>query len=115
MLAHKIAYGENIISSGPVFDHISIYGAKAIVEFSSIGGGLITKDKYGYVKGFTIAGSDHKFYWAKAFIKEGNQVEVYADQVSVPVAVRYAWADNPEATLYNAEGFPAAPFRTDLW
>jgi len=75
----------------------------------------VAKDPYGYLKGFTIAGADQQFHWAKASI-EGNQVIVYADAVTKPVAVRYAWADNPDdANLYNKEGLPASPFRTDSW
>lgn len=67
------------------------------------------------MKGFEIAGEDRKFYYAKAYI-ENNKVIVYHDIISKPVAVRYAWADNPEdANLFNKEGFPVAAFRTDSW
>ena len=73
------------------------------------------KDKYGYLKGFEIAGADKKFYYAKADVKN-NQVIVYSDSVASPVAVRYGWADDmPEANLYNKDGFPASPFRSDRW
>ena len=76
---------------------------------------MTTKDKYNYVKGFAIAGNDKKFYWAKAVI-EGTTVTVYSDKVPNPVAVRYAWADNPDdANLYNKENLPTVPFRTDNW
>ena len=64
--------------------------------------------------GFAIAGKDKQFYWAKAII-EGNEVIIYADKVAEPVAVRYAWADNPECNLINSENLPAVPFRTDEW
>ena len=75
----------------------------------------MAKDKYGYVKGFEIAGDDHKFHWAKAVL-DHDKVVVYSDSVTNPVAVHYAWADNaPDANLYNKEGFPASPFRTDTW
>ena len=84
-----------------------------VLEFENIGGGLIARDPYGYLKGFEIAGSDQRFVYAKAFI-EGNRILVYQDGVEAPVAVRYAWADDaPEANLYNKEGLPASPFRTD--
>lgn len=66
------------------------------------------------LKGFAVAGEDKKFSWAQATI-DGSDVIVESDKVTAPVAVRYAWADNPEATLYNKEGLPASPFRTDDW
>ena len=66
------------------------------------------------LEGFAVAGSDHKFVWAQAAI-EGNGVVVSNQAVSAPVAVRYAWADNPAANLYNKDGLPAVPFRTDDW
>ena len=75
----------------------------------------MVKDKYGYLKGFEIAGADQKFNYAKAWL-EGNDVVVSADIMITPVAVRFAWADNPEdANLFNKEGFPAVPFRSDTW
>ncbi|HUV13458.1 MAG TPA: 9-O-acetylesterase, partial [Acidobacteriota bacterium] len=70
----------------------------------------------GPVKGFALAGSDRKFYWAECRIVGRNEVEVHSDKVPEPIAVRYAWADNPDtANLYNMEGLPACPFRTDDW
>lgn len=68
----------------------------------------------GDLKGFVIAGPDRKFYWAKARI-DGNSIVVTAPEVSLPVAVRYAWANNPDCNLVNAAGLPATPFRTDEW
>jgi sialate O-acetylesterase len=80
------------------------------------GGGLVSKDKYGYVKGFALAGTDKKFFWAKAYVENKTTLVVYSDEVANPVAIRYGWADNPDdANLYNAEGLPASPFRTDSW
>ena len=70
--------------------------------------------KGGSLKGFAIAGEDRKFVWADANI-EGNTVVVSSDKVSAPVAVRYAWEKNPVCNLYNKEGLPAMPFRTDIW
>ena len=66
------------------------------------------------LKGFSIAGEDKNFYWAKARI-DGNKVTVSSPKVSKPVAVRYGWADNPEVNLYNSDNLPASPFRTDAW
>ena len=66
------------------------------------------------MKGFAIAGADRKFVWADAKI-DGDTVVVGKDGVSEPVAVRYAWADNPVCNLYNKEALPASPFRTDDW
>ena len=86
-----------------------------IIGFDHVGGGLAARDKYGYVKGFSMAGPDKVFKWARAYI-EGDQVIVYSPEVPEPVAVRYAWADNTDDdNLYNAEGLPACPFRTDNW
>jgi sialate O-acetylesterase len=113
--ALKVAYGHDVVFSGPVFKEMRIEGEKAIITFRHTGSGLITKDKYGYVHGFQVAGDDGKFQWAKAHI-EGNTVVVYCDAVKVPVAVRYAWENNPmPVDLYNKEGLPASPFRTDQW
>lgn len=66
------------------------------------------------LKGFSIAGSDQKFYWAQAKVVNGK-VEVYAQEVPNPVAVRYNWADNPDGNLTNESGLPASSFRTDIW
>ena len=74
------------------------------------------------LRGFAIAGSDHRFAWATATIEPStapgqiaDTVRVYNPAVSEPAAVRYGWADNPELNLYNKEGLPASPFRTDDW
>ena len=102
-------------SRGPVYKAINVEGKKIRVSFTNVGGGLMVKDKYGYLKGFEVAGSDQKFRYAKAWL-EGNDVVVSCDEISNPVAVRFAWADNPEdANLFNKEGFPASPFRSDSW
>jgi sialate O-acetylesterase len=115
LAARKVAYGQDLVYSGPTYDAKKIENGKITVSFKNHGSGLITKDKYNYVKGFAIAGDDKKFYWAKALI-DGSKVTVYSDKVPNPVAVRYAWADNPDdANLYNKENLPAVPFRTDSW
>ncbi|MCQ4908390.1 hypothetical protein NE479_12620, partial [Phascolarctobacterium faecium] len=74
-------------------------------------GGLKSSDGKA-LQGFAIAGRDHKFHWAKAEI-QGDKIVVSSPEVSYPVAVRYAWANNPVCNLYNGAGLPASPFRTD--
>jgi sialate O-acetylesterase len=92
-----------------------VEGNKIILTFTHTGSGLVAKDKYGYLRGFAIAGSDHHYHYAKASIN-GNKVIVSSDAVPEPLEVRYAWADDAgDANLYNQEGFPAVPFRTDQW
>lgn len=113
LAAEKIAYEKELVYSGPTYQSIEINGSQAVLTFSNVGEGLITKDKYGYVKGFAIAGADGQFVWAKAAIKD-DKVLVWSEAVSSPKFVRYAWGDNPDdASLYNQEGLPASPFRTD--
>ncbi len=115
LAAEKVAYNKDIVYSGPVYQSMSVAGDKIILQFTNTGSGLVAKDRYGYLKGFSIAGSDQHFVWAKASI-EGDKVIVYSGAVANPVAVRYAWANNPDdAGLYNKEGLPASPFRTDSW
>ena len=114
-IALNKAYGRSNVFTGPVYKGINVEGKKIRVSFTDVGSGLMVKDKYGYLKGFEVAGSDQKFRYAKAWL-EGNDVVVSCDEVSNPVAVRFAWADNPEdANLFNKEGFPASPFRSDNW
>lgn len=108
-------YGKNNVYSGPVYQSMKTDGNKIIISFANTGSGLMAKDKYGYVKGFEIAGNDQQFHYAQAII-EGNHVIVFCDAVTQPVAVRFGWADDAgEDNLFNKEGFPAAPFRTDSW
>jgi sialate O-acetylesterase len=114
--AFKIAYSRDVVNSGPMYKSVDFRNGKAFVTFSEIGSGLKIKDKYGYLKGFSIAGPDKKFHWAKAELINENTVAVYSDEVLNPAAVRYGWADNPnDVNLYNQEGLPANPFRTDDW
>jgi sialate O-acetylesterase len=109
------AYGKGNVYSGPVYQSMQTEGNKVLLHFTSTGSGLAARDKYGYLRGFEVAGQDQVFHYAKAFV-QGDRVVVYADEVTNPVAVRYAWAnDAGDANLYNKEGFPAVPFRTDNW
>lgn len=113
LAAMKVAYDkEDVVYSGPVLKGAEFEDGKAILTFDHVGGGLEAKGNA--LKGFAVAGEDRVFKWADAEI-DGDKVIVSSDEVKEPVAVRYAWADNPEATLYNAEGLPASPFRTDDW
>jgi len=114
LAAEKAAYGKNIVDSGPIYNSMAVNGNNAILSFTNIGSGLMAKNKYGNLECFAIAGEDQKFVWAKATIEGGNIV-VYSSEVAKPVAVRYAWGNNPDANLYNKEGIPASPFRTDSW
>ena len=112
--ARSIAYGEKLVSSGPIYKSMKVDGDKIRVTFDSVGGGLVAKDGNA-LKGFVIAGSDQTFVPAQAEI-EGSTVVVHADGVADPKSVRYAFAQcPPEFNLYNQEGLPASPFRTDDW
>ncbi len=103
-------------SESPLFSSAEFKDNYAEVNFIHADNGLMVKDKYGYVRGFELAGTDHKFYYAMAAIVGGNKVKVWCDQVTQPVAVRYAWTDAPiDANLLNKEGFPVSPFRSDNW
>lgn len=113
LIANKKVYKQECIASGPTYQTFLKEDSRIRINFANTGSGLSTKDGK-EVTGFAVAGKDKQFYWAKATI-EGNEVIVYADKVAEPVAVRYAWADNPECNLVNSEGLPATPFRTDDW
>jgi sialate O-acetylesterase len=110
LAARALSYGEPIEYSGPVYKSMSVESAKAVVSFTHASTGLIGKG--GELKGFTLAGADGKFLPARAEI-DGSTVVVTSDQISKPAAVRYGWATVPEVNLFNREGLPAAPFRSD--
>jgi len=114
--ALKVAYKQDIIYTGPVYNSMTVNGSKVILTFDQVGDGLKIKDKYGYLKGFAVAGDDHKFYWAGSKLTGKNTIEVSSAEVKNPVAVRYGWGNNPDdANLYNSANLPASPFRTDTW
>ena len=113
LAALKLAYGRDVLASGPVFDGVQIEGGKARLKFKNVGQGLAVRGD-GPLKGFAIAGADRRFVWADARI-EGDTIVVTSDRVPQPTAVRYAWADNPICNLFNKDGLPASPFRTDDW
>ena len=112
LAALKTTYGEEVVYSGPLYQSASVEGDKIVVSFTHTGSGLMSNDGE-ELSEFAIAGSDKKFVWAQAKIENGKVV-VWSDEVPAPLYVRYAWADNPvNPNLYNAEGLPSSPFRTD--
>lgn len=114
-LALNRTYKKRMIDSSPSYKSMKIVGNKIIVTFENVGTGLMTSDKAGIVQGFEIAGNDQIFYQATATIK-GNTVIISSDKVVSPLAVRFGWiGDASKNNLFNKEGFPAAPFRTDDW
>jgi sialate O-acetylesterase len=107
-------YGRGeVVCSGPRFREARFEGVEARVTFDHAGGGLVFRGG-GELLGFAVAGEDRTFHWARARIEE-DAVVVSSEAVERPVAVRYGWADNPRCNLYNREGLPASPFRTDDW
>jgi len=114
-LALKEVYGKDIVASGPRYLSQKIEGNKIVLNFDSTGSGMMPA-KPGKLDAFAIAGADKKWHWADTEIA-GNKVIVSSKDVPTPVAVRYAWAMNPSQRnlLYNKEGLPASPFRTDSW
>jgi len=105
-------YGKAIEYSGPLYAGMNIQGSEIRIRFLHTGAGLAAHGEA--PQGFTIAGADRKFHRAVARI-EGNSVVVSSGEVAAPIAVRYAWGDSPLCNLYNKEGLPASPFRTDDW
>jgi len=126
LAARRLAYGEKIVASGPLYENMSIEGNKIVLTFKNNGSGLSIgispyirqgeeqKRPLTKLTGFGIAGPDQKFVWADAVIK-GNKVIVSSAKVPDPKAVRYGFSNSPQCNLYNKEGLPASPFRTDNW
>ncbi|ARS39274.1 9-O-acetylesterase [Sphingobacteriaceae bacterium GW460-11-11-14-LB5] len=113
LIALAKTYGQKINYAGPVYQSNKIEGKQILLTFGNSQNGLKTADGEA-LTGFAIAGADKKFYWAKASIL-GNQIIVSSPQVANPVAVRYAWGNNPLCNLVSNDGLPASPFRTDTW
>ena len=126
LAAEHVAYHKDLVFSGPTYEGMTVEGNKVRIKFGNVGAGLTiaagpstqlgvpAAEPGSELKGFSIAGDDKHFVWADAKI-DGDSVIVSSEKVSSPVAVRYAWANNPECNLYNKDGLPASPFRTDSW
>jgi sialate O-acetylesterase len=133
LIAEAKNYGRQVTYAGPAYDSIAVEAGKARIKFRNTDGGLVAgklaptykvksltgetaplirNSPNSELEGFAICGEDHKWVWADARI-EGESVLVWSDKVPQPVAVRYAWADNPTCNLCNGAGLPASPFRTD--
>jgi sialate O-acetylesterase len=114
-IALRNVYGKNIVSGGPVYQFMKVSGNTATLTFTNTGSGLIAKGNNGKLSGFEVAGEDKLFYPATATIV-GNTVVLSSPAVAHPAAVRFGWADDAGMdNLFNKEGFPASPFRTDAW
>ena len=111
LAALGLVYGENLVYSGPIFEKMSSEGNKVRLRFKNVGSGLQVKGDT--LKGFAIAGPDKKFVHANAVL-DGNTVVLTATDIASPVAIRYGWAKNPDVNLYNKQGLPASPFKTDI-
>jgi sialate O-acetylesterase len=111
LAARAMVYGDKIEYSGPLYDSMKVNGDAIELSFKHVGGGLVSKD--GDLKGFTIAGEDGAFVPATAMIK-GDKIVLSAEGVNTPKAARYGWVNVPDVNLFNKEGLPASPFRTDV-
>jgi sialate O-acetylesterase len=104
-----------VFGFSPYYESAEMQSDKVVIRFKNTGKGLVAKDKFGYLRGFEIAGADQNFQYAKAEVVD-NQVVIFAPKGMQPVAVRYGWSDALEdINLFNLDGFPASPFRTDNW
>jgi len=116
--ALNVAYGRgDVAAGGPAYRSMERDGSRIVLTFDAAGAlQPVDGNRYGYLRGFSVAGADRKFVWAKAYIRDDKTVAVFADGVAEPVAVRYGWADNPQDDdLTDASGLLASPFRTDDW
>ncbi|PUZ25409.1 sialate O-acetylesterase [Chitinophaga parva] len=115
MNALHTTYKLPVAPCGPLYKDMEVKGSDIVLHFTETAGGLQVRNRYGYLQGFQVAGADQQFHWAQARI-ENNNVVVHCDAVQTPLAVRYGWTDDAmDANLYNSEGLPASPFRTDNW
>ncbi len=107
-------YGQTIAFESPRYSSMEVQGNKAVLTFEDVGSTLYTFDTRSAV-GFAVAGEDKVWHWGTGTIQGKDKVVVTSDAVSAPIAVRYAWSDNPVANLMSREGLPVIPFRTDDW
>ncbi|MFZ4796826.1 MAG: sialate O-acetylesterase [Bacteroidia bacterium] len=114
-LALNNLYKKKMTCNGPTYKSLKTIKNRAIISFKNCGSGLMSTKKEGDIIGFEIAGNNHLFYHAVAIIKN-NKIIVFSDQINNPKAIRFGWIGNTNhCNLYNQEGFPAVPFRTDNW
>jgi sialate O-acetylesterase len=114
LAARQVAYGDQqVVAAGPMFQSMQASGSQIRLKFSNVGTGLMLKSGTTTLTGFAVAGADGQFHWAAATLAGPAEVVLTCAAVPTPVAVRYDWANNPLGNLYNREGLPAAPFRTD--
>ena len=111
LAARAIGSGEKLAYSGPVYRSLKVDGSRIVLRFDHVGKGLEARD--GELKGFALCGEDRKWVWAKAEILPDNTIAVSSPDVAQPAAVRFGWADFPVVNLWNQDGLPATPFRTD--
>jgi len=107
-------YGQKVDHQSPRYESMETQGDKIVLKFKDVGGGLRAVDDAA-LHGFAVAGEDRKWHWAEAKIVKPDQIEVSCKEVAAPVAVRYAWADNPVCNVYSTSLLPLTPFRTDDW
>jgi sialate O-acetylesterase len=111
LVARKVAYGEDVVASGPAFKSAEVSGDKVTIHFDHVDGGLKTRG--GVLEGFELAGVDGKFIAAEGTIS-GDQIVLSAPGIAAPTEIRYAWANVPKCSLYNSSDLPAVPFRASL-
>jgi len=113
-LALRECYGGKGLQLSPTYESMRLEGNAIRLHFRRAENSIVCHGQS--IKGFAIAGDDQKFHWAEAqLLPSGADIRVWSALVPHPVAVRYAWADNPQCNLYSFEGLPVAPFRTDTW
>ncbi|NML67882.1 sialate O-acetylesterase [Hymenobacter sp. RP-2-7] len=115
LVARQVAYGDQqVVAAGPTYQSMRVANGQVHVKFANASAGLQLRTGTTTLTGFAVAGADHQFHWASGTLA-GAEVVLTCAAVPAPVAVRYDWANNPTGNLYNREGLPAAPFRTDQW
>lgn len=114
LAARKVAYDEDYVYSGPIYESMQVTDDSVVLTFTHVGEGLF-KMPDEKLRGFEVAGEDRQFYPAQATIISDTEISVKHPSVNEPMAVRYGWYSNPDVNLYNSEGLPASPFRTDEW